>query len=90
MMHSVNKSKEYLGEVRPLGLFQKANLTRLTGQYNQANEEYEEYEALLATLSPEKDYNFYVKVIRQYADLKFLQGDFKKSLSILESCLMMK
>lgn len=81
-MKSVHLVKEYLGSYVGFAAFAKANMVRLSGDYKQADVL---YRTLIESQIEDNKYNkLLVKVQRQYADLKFLQGDFKAALELLE------
>ncbi|MEC5423307.1 hypothetical protein QGM71_07315 [Virgibacillus sp. C22-A2] len=85
ILNSVHMTREYFGEVYTVALFQKANIIRLSGDYNKANDLYNQLLAIIQ--KKEGNSSFFIKVQRQYADLKFLQGDFQKALKMLQELL---
>lgn len=79
-----NLSPDYIGEVESEVMFHYANVVRLLGDYPKADTL---YEVLLTRINKDINKKLYVTVKRQYADMKFLQGDFKDSLTMLQDLI---
>ena len=75
-----------LGRYKILAEFHKANVVRLLGNYTKAEKLYENLAKEVSEKRNEKGKEF-VKINRQWADLLFLRGKFKKSIGVLEDLL---
>ncbi len=85
LMETVEVRKSFLGNAKLSVLFQKANITRLSGNYIDTNKAYHD---LMLKLDGMNEYeNLSIKVKRQFSDLKFLLGDFTNSLKLIEEIL---
>lgn len=81
-MNMVKLDQENLGRHVHFALFSKINMVRLSGDYDRAEEL---YRSLIDMEKRSKGSSkLLIKVQRQYADLKFLNGEFKEALKILE------